>query len=244
MVFPVKAESVVAVASKNANSGEIPAARVNFAFRFKLPLVAEQDERLIATVAALCVVPPDPVQLKEYVVECMRAPVLWVPLVDFAPVQPPEAVQVLAAVVDHVIIELPPLLIDPGVAVMVTTGPAAAVVEDISLPESALVDAALAVAASPLGAAPEEPHAVNVHAAQHTIARRTTSLNERNCKLMHICRFPSRKITLNYRSNTEDHSWCATVPIDGNCREIIIWVTKWPTVDVASPRRSSSQKNY
>ncbi len=202
MVFPVRAESVVAVASKKANSGEIPAARVNFAFRFKLPLVAEQDERLIATVAALCVVPPAPVQLNEYVVECVRAPVLWVPLVDLAPVQPPDAMHVLAAVVDQVIIELPPLLTDPGVAVMVTTGPAAAVMEDISLPESALVDAAVAVAvavaASPLGAAPEELHAVNTNAAQHIIARRTTSLNERTCKSMHICRFPSRKITLNY----------------------------------------------
>jgi hypothetical protein len=81
------------------------------------------------------------------------------------------------------------------------------------------VDAATAAAASPLGAAPEEPHAVKTKAAQHTIARRTPSPNERNCKLMHICRFPSCEITLIYRSNSQVHSWPATVPINRNFRK-------------------------
>lgn len=176
--------------------------------------------------AALRVVPPAPVQLKEYVVECVSAPVLWVPLVDLAPVQPPEAVHELAALVDQVIIALPPLLTEPGDALIVTTGPAAAIVEDMSLPE----------------AAPDAPHTVIIHAAQHTIACRSTSLNERNCKLMHICRFPSRKITLNYRSNSQGHSWCATVPINRNYRELIIGVTKRTTVDVATRRRLRAMK--
>jgi hypothetical protein len=188
VVFPGRAVSLVPVASKNANSGEIPDERVSFAFSVNAPLVEAQDGRLIATVADLRVVPPAPVQLKEYVVECARAPVLCAPLVDIAPVQPPEAVQVLAADVDHVIIELPPLLIELGVALMVTTGTELDPAAGKSLPGSAL-GPVLTVRGGPLGAsalaaAPEEPQAAMTNAPAHVTASRARPRNELNRKFI------------------------------------------------------------
>ena len=52
----------------------------------------------------------------------MSAPVDWVPLVPLLPDQPPEAVQAVALVEDHVSIELPPEAIVLGPALMVTVG--------------------------------------------------------------------------------------------------------------------------
>jgi hypothetical protein len=45
-----------------------------------------------------------------------------VPLVDIAPLQPPEAVQEVALVDDHVKVDAPPLLTVLGLAERVTTG--------------------------------------------------------------------------------------------------------------------------
>lgn len=58
MVFAVKDESVVPVASKNTNNGEIPEERVIFALSVNGPLVAEQEGRTAAAVADVVLVPP------------------------------------------------------------------------------------------------------------------------------------------------------------------------------------------
>ena len=52
----------------------------------------------------------------------MSAPVDWLPLVALAPLQPPEAVQVVASVELHVNVDDPPLLTLVGLAVRVTVG--------------------------------------------------------------------------------------------------------------------------
>ena len=51
---------------------------------------------------AAALVPPGPVQVSEYCVLETRAPVLCEPLVDLAPLQPPEAAQPVAFVECHV----------------------------------------------------------------------------------------------------------------------------------------------
>ena len=70
---------------------------------------------LTMTVDAL-LVPPVPVQVKEYELGILIAPVLCVPLVALAPLQAPEAVHEVALVELHVSVELPPLPIDVGAA--------------------------------------------------------------------------------------------------------------------------------
>jgi hypothetical protein len=52
----------------------------------------------------------------------VSAPVDWVPLVALLPDQPPEAVQAVALVEDHVSTELPPEEIVLGPALMLTVG--------------------------------------------------------------------------------------------------------------------------
>ena len=65
---------------------------------------------LTATVAATAVlVPPPPEQVSEYVVSVVKAPVLKVPLVANAPVQPPEALHDVALVELQVSVAAPPL---------------------------------------------------------------------------------------------------------------------------------------
>jgi hypothetical protein len=62
------------------------------------------------TVAATAVlVPPPPEQVSEYVVSVVKAPVLRVPLVANAPVQPPEALHDVALVELQVSVAAPPL---------------------------------------------------------------------------------------------------------------------------------------
>jgi hypothetical protein len=46
----------------------------------------------------------------------------WLPEVDFVPVQPPLAVQLVALVLDQFSVELPPLVTEVGVAVNDTVG--------------------------------------------------------------------------------------------------------------------------
>ena len=67
-------------------------------------------------------VPPVPVHVKEYELGIVIAPVLCVPLVALAPLQPPVAVQEVAFVELHVSVELPPLAMEVGAAVNVTVG--------------------------------------------------------------------------------------------------------------------------
>jgi len=76
---------------------------------------------LTMTVDAL-LVPPVPVQVKEYELGIVIAPVLCVPLVALLPVQPPEAVHEVAFVELHVSVEVPPLAIKVGFAINVTVG--------------------------------------------------------------------------------------------------------------------------
>jgi hypothetical protein len=66
--------------------------------------------------------PPAPVHIREYVVLAVNVPVDCVPDVAFAPVQPFEAVQLVAFVEDQVSIELAPEATEVGFAVSVTVG--------------------------------------------------------------------------------------------------------------------------
>lgn len=52
----------------------------------------------------------------------MSAPVDWEPLIDFAPLQLPAAVQALALVEDQVNVALLPLVIEVGLAEIATVG--------------------------------------------------------------------------------------------------------------------------
>ncbi len=52
----------------------------------------------------------------------MSAPVDWVPLVALLPDQPPEAVQAVALVEDHVRVEPPPEAMVLGAALILTAG--------------------------------------------------------------------------------------------------------------------------
>jgi len=81
------------------------------------------------TVADWAAEPPAPVQVSVYVVVAVSAAVLCEPLVASLPVQPPEAVQDVALVEDHVKVEEAPLATVLGLAVRVTAG--VAVVTDI-----------------------------------------------------------------------------------------------------------------
>ena len=71
---------------------------------------------------ATLLVPPAPVQVNEYELGIVSAPVLCVPLVALLPLQPPEAVHEVALVELHVSVEAPPLAIEVGFAVNVTVG--------------------------------------------------------------------------------------------------------------------------
>jgi hypothetical protein len=63
------------------------------------------------------------VQFSAYVVVAAKAPVLAVPLVARAPLQPFDAVQVVALLVDQVSVEELPLATLPGLALRLTVGP-------------------------------------------------------------------------------------------------------------------------
>jgi hypothetical protein len=86
------------------------------------------------TVVLWLALPPAPVQVSVNVVVALRAPVVCVPLVAFAPVQPPEAVQLVALVELHVRLDVPPLATLVGLAVNVTVGTGATVTVALWLP--------------------------------------------------------------------------------------------------------------
>ncbi len=77
----------------------------------------------IVTVAvAKLLVPPAPLQVKEYDVVTASAAVLWLPLVLSVPLQPPDAVHDDALVELHVSIEVPPVTTTVGYATNVAVG--------------------------------------------------------------------------------------------------------------------------
>jgi hypothetical protein len=78
---------------------------------------------VIATEAVAGVlVPPGPVQVSEYDVLELRAPVPWFPLLASTPLQPPEAVHDVALLELHLSVEDPPLGTVDGMAVNVAVG--------------------------------------------------------------------------------------------------------------------------
>jgi hypothetical protein len=84
--------------------------------------------RIVTVAVAAVLVPPGPVQVSEYVVLAVSAPVGWLPLVAFAPAKvPPVAVHDVALVELHVSVEVPPLAIEVGLAVSVAVGSGAMV---------------------------------------------------------------------------------------------------------------------
>jgi len=77
---------------------------------------------LTVTVAELLAEPPVPVQARLNWVVVLSATVDAEPLVDCAPVQPPDAVHAVAFVADQASVELLPLLTVEGLAEIVTVG--------------------------------------------------------------------------------------------------------------------------
>ena len=76
----------------------------------------------VTVAAAAALVPPEPIQVSEYVVSVVKAPVLWLPLVAKGPVQPPEALQDVASVELQVNIAASPRLTVIGDAVIDAVG--------------------------------------------------------------------------------------------------------------------------
>jgi hypothetical protein len=66
--------------------------------------------------------PPAPLQVKEYDVVVVSAPVLRVPLIGSAPVQPAEAVHEMALLEFQVSVDVPPGAMTEGLTVSVTVG--------------------------------------------------------------------------------------------------------------------------
>jgi hypothetical protein len=71
---------------------------------------------------ATVLVPPEPEQVREKLVPEDRGPVLWLPLPDLAPFQPPDAVQAMAFVELQLSCAEPPGATMVGVAAIVTSG--------------------------------------------------------------------------------------------------------------------------
>ena len=97
----------------------------------------------VTVAVAGALVPPGPVQVIEYVVVAVSAPLVCVPLAAFVPVQPPEAVHDVAFVEFQVKVAVSPLLTAAG---------------------DARSDAVGGCATGAMGADPEPPQAANVSA--------------------------------------------------------------------------------
>ena len=80
-----------------------------------------------ATVTDCVTLPPVPVQVSVNVVDCVSAWLIWLPLATLPPLQPPDAVQLVALVVVQVSADVPPLLTVVGLAVNVSVGAGATV---------------------------------------------------------------------------------------------------------------------
>ena len=77
---------------------------------------------MTVAIALLLRPPAGPIHTKAYELVAVSAPVLWVPLVPFVPLQPPEAVHEAALVEFHVRIDVPPLTTVVGLADKATVG--------------------------------------------------------------------------------------------------------------------------
>jgi hypothetical protein len=85
----------------------------------------------VTVAEAALLVPPTPVQVNEYVVLAVRAPVLWLPLLAFAPANvPPVAVHEVALVELQVNVAAPPLVTVVGDAVIDAVGAGGTVVTE------------------------------------------------------------------------------------------------------------------
>jgi hypothetical protein len=102
-------------------SVDVPPGAITEGLTLNVAVGVVGDITVTVTVASE-LVPPGPVQVIEYEVAVLRAPVLWVPLVARVPLQPPEAVHVVALVELHVKAEVPPAATAVGFAVRATVG--------------------------------------------------------------------------------------------------------------------------
>ncbi|HWX30516.1 MAG TPA: hypothetical protein VNZ53_24120 [Steroidobacteraceae bacterium] len=82
--------------------------------------------------AAAALVPPGPMQVSEYAVVAVSAPVLWLPLVANAALQPPEPLQAVALVELQVSVDVPPKATAVGFALTVAVGAAGAATETVA----------------------------------------------------------------------------------------------------------------
>lgn len=74
------------------------------------------------TVADFVTLPPEPLQVRMYVLVEVSGPVLWLPDTGFEPDQTPDAVHVVAFVEDHVRVADALYATDDGVAVRARVG--------------------------------------------------------------------------------------------------------------------------
>jgi hypothetical protein len=100
-------------------SVEVPRLAIEVGFAVS---VAVGTGAMVTVVVAAVLVPPLPAQINTYVVLAVNAPVLWLPLAAFVPLQPPEAVHDVALVELQVSVEVPPLAIGVGLADSVAVG--------------------------------------------------------------------------------------------------------------------------
>jgi hypothetical protein len=124
-------------------SMEAPPTAMDIGFAVNITVAAPEPE-MVTLAVAIVLAPPAPLQTNEYDVVAVSAPVLWVPLVALAPLQPPEAVHEVALVELHVSVDAPPLATEVGDALMDAVG-----VESIGLlllppPQAAINKAAQA----------------------------------------------------------------------------------------------------
>jgi len=109
---PPDAEQLVALAEVHVSVAAAPDATL-----VGLLLSETCGAGATVTVAFLAIVPPGPVQVRVNVVVEAIGPLDWLPLVAFAPVQPPEAVQLAAFAVDHCRVDAFPAATVVGLAI-------------------------------------------------------------------------------------------------------------------------------
>jgi hypothetical protein len=86
------------------------------------------------TLAVAAPLPPTPVHVSVNALAVMRPVIVSLPMVGRAPDQLPEAVQLVASVVDHINVVVPPLRTVVGVALIVTVGLAATATLAVAAP--------------------------------------------------------------------------------------------------------------
>jgi hypothetical protein len=117
-------EAVHAVALVELHvSVEVPPEATVVGFAVK---VAAGTGAMASEAVTVGLTPPGPVQLSEYDVFAVSAPVVRLPLVGNAPLQPPDPAHAVALIELHVSVELPPVAIIVGFAVKAAVGTAVA----------------------------------------------------------------------------------------------------------------------